>query len=426
MQLSLFLPLIVSSAGLFLLLKLRFFFLLHPIRVTKSFVKELRSGASASAFWLALAGTLGVGNIFGTAAGIMTGGAGSVFWLILSALFSGMLKYSETSLTLAMKEKNECGFQSILPKIFARNGKFLAVVYSVLCLCLAFLMGSAIQSSAVSDILDSALHIPVEISAILLSCLIYIGVHKGAGGIERATARLVPIASVGFISLCLFAIIKNAGNFLPAVRLVFSEALTPAAFSGGVFGFLCSKALTEGFARGILSNEAGIGTSAMAHSRADNRTPYVGGLFGIAEVIFDTVILCGLTALALLCSSADPAGFSTPMAYVFSAFNTSLGMLAGPILICSVFIFGYSTMICWYYYGSSCMGYIFGKKTNAFTPAFLVSAVCGALLGAGKLLAMTDTVIFLMALITLSAVVKSHKRIYSLTPILSEKKSRRK
>lgn len=426
MNFSFLLPFIISGAGLFLLIKLRFFFIIHPIKVTKEFMKELRFGDSAGAFWLALSGTLGVGNIFGTAAGIMAGGAGSVFWLVVSAFFSGMLKYSETALTLELKEKDECGFQAVLPKIFGRTGRFLAVAYSVLCLCLAFLMGSAIQSSAVTDILYSACRIPTATSAVLICVFVFVGVCGGSKGIERATAFLVPLASVAFISLCVFSVLKNASNFVPAVSLIISEAFTPNAFSGGILGFLCSKALSEGFARGILSNEAGIGTSSMAHSRADNRTPYVGGLFGIAEVIFDTVILCGLTALALLCSSVSPSGFSTPMAYVFSAFNASLGLASAPFLVISVFIFGYSTMICWYYYGSRCTKYIFGKKIGAFTPVFIISGVCGAVFGVGRLLIMTDAVIFLMALITLSAVVKSHKKIYSLTPILNETKSRRK
>ncbi len=426
MHLSMLLPLLISGAGLFLLFRLRFFFVFHPIKVTKAFVSELRQGGSAGSFWLALAGTLGVGNIFGTAAGIMVGGGGSVFWLLLSSLFSGVLKYSETALTLELKGEDECGFQAVLPKVFRRYGKPLALVYSALCLCIAFLMGSAIQSAAVSDIFHSALDIPVAVSAALLSCLIYIGIHRGTKGIERATAFLVPFASVVFILLCFISILKNSDNILPTISLVFSEAFSPSAFSGGIVGFLCSRCITEGFARGILSNEAGIGTSAMAHSRADKRTPYVAGLFGIAEVVFDTVILCGLTALALLCSPVNPSAFSTPMAYVFSAFKASVGTLAAPLLISSVFIFAYSTMICWYYYGGECARYIFSKKTPLFSLAFFISSVCGALLGAGSLLVMTDTVIFFMAMITLSALVASHNRIYSLTPLLRKTKSRRK
>lgn len=426
MNFSSLLPFLIGGVGFFLLFKLKFFFIFHPIRVVGDFISALRSQGAVKALWLALAGTLGVGNIFGTAAGIMIGGAGSVFWLLLSSVFSSVLKYSETALTLELKNEAEWGFQSVLPKIFTCRGRLCALFYSLFCLLLSFLMGSAIQSAAVSDILSSAIDLPKIISAFILCALLSFGIIGGIKGIERVTAILVPFASVVFMLLCLVSLFVNIENIPSAVGRIISEAFSSSAVCGGALGFLCSKSISEGFARGILSNEAGIGTSAMAHSRADKRTPYAGGLFGIAEVVFDTVVLCGLTALALLSTSIDYSDFVTPMSYVFSAFKHSLGPLAAPLLVVSIVVFAYSTMICWYYYGSECTRYIFGNTTHTFTVIFFISALCGGLLGAGSLLIMTDTVIFFMALITLSTLLKAHKRIYSLTPILSETKSRRK
>lgn len=417
MSFSSLLPLIISGTGLFLLIRLKFFFFIHPIKVVRAFVAELRSKESQKSLCLALAGTLGVGNIFGTAAGIMVGGAGSVFWLLVSALFSCVLKYSETALTLELKAENERGLQTVLPKIFRKRGRALGFIYSCLCLALSLLMGSAIQSTAVADISASAIDIPKGVSALILCLLVLLGISGGTKRIEKATSVLVPLASAVFIVLSVFCIVINRSNIPDVLGCIFSEAISVEAATGGAFGFVCSRVMSEGFARGILSNEAGIGTSAMAHSRADKRTPFVGGLFGIAEVLFDTVILCGLTALTLLTSPIGQLAFMTPMAYVNAAYESTLGGISGPLLTVSVLVFAYSTMICWYYYGTECIKQIYGKKSRNYPTLFFVCAVAGALVGSGYLLNITDTIIFLMALITLSALIASHNKIASITKI---------
>ncbi len=415
MLISSLLPLFVSGTGLFLLFRLKFFFFIHPIKTALAFFSELKSPESRKSLCLALAGTLGVGNIFGTASGIMLGGAGSVFWLLLSSVFSAVLKFSEASLALELKEEKKLGFGPVLPKIFKKHGSILALIYSALCLLLAFFMGAAVQSSAATDICSFSMGIPNIITATLLCLFIFLGILGGAGKIEKITAVLVPIASLAFVFLAFSSLLVNRNNIPNALNLIFTEAFDFQALSGGIFGFLSSKAVTEGFARGILSNEAGIGTSAVAHSISDNRPSFVGGLFGIAEVLSDTVIICGITALALLSSPLNYKEFVTPMSYVGSVFYSSLGKFSSPLLIISILIFAYSTMICWYYYGTECVKSLFGKSHSSYIFAFLASVVFGALAGAKSLLLLTDAVIFLMALITLSALIYSHRKIEKLT-----------
>ena len=141
MYFSLLLPVLLCGAGLFMLVRLRFFFILHPVRCTNAFLRELRSPVSRRALWLALAGTLGVGNIFGVAAGIMIGGAGSIFWLLVSSLFSMVLKYSETALVISLKTHKQGGMHTVLRTVFPRIGKHFGKFYALLCLLLSLFMG---------------------------------------------------------------------------------------------------------------------------------------------------------------------------------------------------------------------------------------------------------------------------------------------
>lgn len=421
MLFSFLLPMIIVFGGVYLLIKLKFFLFLHPKRCLGAFFRELSVPGSRRALTLALAGTLGVGNIFGVAAGIMLGGAGSVFWLVLSSLFSMIIKYAETTISLDMKGYGSGGMQSILLKVFGKNGKFLASAYAVLCLLLSLFMGSAIQSAAVVDVAERVLKISPAVSIPVLIFLLYFAVRRGAERIERVTELVIPITMLIYVLMCLSVIFLRL-DYLPGiVNMIITEAISPLAVAGGGVGFLFSRAFYEGFARGILSNEAGAGTSSMAHSRSDKRDAAVGGLFGASEVFFDTVVLCPLTALTILLAVNNPSSCPTPMSLVSSAFISVLGDFSGILLLFSVFAFAYSTIVCWYYYGSVCLEFLFGKGYNKiFFCLFSIFAILGAIMGDTYLLGVTDTVIFFMTLITMALLVKSSGRVRELTLKLLE------
>ena len=415
MEFSFLLPLLVSGAGLFMLIKLRFFFVLHPKRCFRAFFAELSSVDSRRALFLALAGTLGVGNIFGVAAGIMIGGAGSVFWLIVSSVFSMALKYSETALAVDMK-KGRGGMQCVIERAFPIMGGRMAKIYSIACLVLAFCMGAAMQSAACTDTLKVSIGAFSGASAVALSLLVAISVLRGGAGIERISARLIPLASLAYIIISLMVIIFNFDRLPSVLSEIISGAFSHSAVLGGGVSFLLSRALSEGFARGIMSNEAGVGTSAMAHSRSDKRSGEVAGLFGICEVFFDTVILCGLTALVVLTSVTDISAYDTPMSLVGAAFEAALGAGSHLILSACTAIFSFSTIICWYYYGGEALFYLFGKKGGAlYTFVFMLAIILGALTDGFFLISVTDTALFLMAAITLSAVVRFSGRVAHIT-----------
>lgn len=415
MYFSLLLPILVSGAGLFMLIKLRFFFIVHPTRCGREFFRELRSPRSRRALWLALAGTLGVGNIFGVAAGIMIGGAGSVFWLLLSSIFSMVLKYSETTLALSLKTKDSRGMHTVLKAVFPRFGGKISKFYAIACLVLSLFMGSAIQSSAFVDTARDAFDITRPTSAILLALLCLIPIVGGADKIERASSYLIPMATAAYVLISVLSLLRFTDRIPMVLWRITEDAFAPLAPCGGILSFLTSRALYEGFARGLLSNEAGVGTSALAHSRSDERPPRVAGLFGICEVFFDTVLLCGSTALVILCSVNDIQAYETPMSLVVAAFEAALGGFARlPLTVC-ILIFAYSTMICWYYYGCECRRYIFGKGGALYTFAFIFFIFVGSIWGHSSLILITDILLFLMAAPTVAALIRSSGEIYRLT-----------
>ena len=416
MELSFLLPILVSAMGAYMLFKLRFFFIAHPIKTARRFVSSLRKRESRRSFCLALAGTLGVGNIFGVAMGIMIGGAGSVFWLFLSSFFAMVIKYSETLLVFD-NIRSGGGMAAAIPNIFSRFGRIIAPLYAAFTVTLALLMGSAMQSAAVVDVAEKMLLLMPEISALILVVLFLPSILGGAKKIESITEFLIPFTTIIYIILSFLIIFRNISSFPSAINSILSSAFSPGGILGGAFSGASFVAVKEGFARGILSNEAGVGTSALAHSRERERSPDTAGLFGMCEVVFDTGILCMLTALVILISPIDITAFATPMSLVLAAFTTTLGEWSGYILTALILAFAYSTIICWYYYGSECCAIYFPRLKKIYDFAFPAFICISSYISGEALLYLTDTTLFFMSLITLAAIFKKRERIKELSTL---------
>ena len=212
--------------------------------------------------------------------------------------------------------------------------------------------------------------------------------------------------------MCFCVILVNHSQLFDVILKVLSSAFSEEAVGGGVIGFLSSRALKQGFARGILSNEAGIGTSATAHARASERLPSEAGLYGMAEVFFDTLLLCPLTALAVLCSGVPLSSTDSPMSLISRAFYLSLGDGFSALLPLLVFAFGFSTVICWYYYGSGCSSELFGKiGSRLFLPVYLLFIFLGVLLDNSLILYLTDLIILMMFILTTALLVCERRKI---------------
>jgi AGCS family alanine or glycine:cation symporter len=415
MNTSVLLTLLVTAVGVYLLFKLKFFFILHPIRTARDFISANKKPESRRALFLALAGTLGVGNIFGVAAGIIYGGAGMVFWLVVSSVFASVLKYSEC--VLCFSQSGECGgMHLVLKKSFVRIGKPLAYAYSAACVLLAFFMGSTMQAVAVSGAYVAIFHRDVLLPSIIFAIIVFLGAFGGGDRIEKITEFVIPLTITVYIFLCFASIIQNYPSLENVLSDILEEAKNLKSAAFGVGGYVLSKQFSEGFARGILSNEAGCGTSSLAHTRAKDRTPYIAGLSGICEVVFDTSVLCVLTALAILSSGVDYSAYSSPMLLVSDTVGTAFGELSRWLLLLSVSAFAYSTVICWFYYGSISSAYILPKfGSSLFAPLFFAFLVFGSLIPSRTIIDITDALLLILSLLTLSAVIRNRERIKTLT-----------
>ncbi len=402
MDVSLLLPIMVTCVGLYLMIRLRFFFVLHPVRTAGEFLSSVSDRGARRSLFLALAGTLGVGNIFGVAAGIMIGGAGSLFWLFISSFFAMVIKYTETLLVFS-EDIDRGGTSALLSRVFRRAGKLLSPLYAGFMLLLSLFMGCAMQTAAVIDVTASALSLHPAVSLFLLAILLLFAIIGGAKKIESITEIIIPMTTIIYILGCFSVIFANISKIPSVVNSIISSAFNIRSVASGGIGFL---AVREGFARGILSNEAGVGTSAMAHSRSRGREPHRAGLFAMCEVFFDSMLLCMLTGFVILLSVPDISLFKTPMSLVSYAFSSALGSISDAILPILILSFAYATLICWYYYGRECAELYFPCIRPAFPIIFVLFAFGSSFVASSFLLYVIDILLTLMSIMTLSAIIK--------------------
>ncbi|MBQ8289872.1 MAG: sodium:alanine symporter family protein [Clostridia bacterium] len=406
------LPLLVLFSGLYFTVVLRGFQFFKIRVILREIKKELKRPRALSSLILALAGTLGVGNVTGVAVGIALGGAGSVFWLVLSSIFSAPIKYCEVALCA------DCGCDgmgALIGKSFARLAKPLSLIYTALCLMLSLVMGASLQSASIGECARASLGIEPLSLAIILAIFVLFIAFGGADKIEGAVKYIIPLTTSLYILMCLCVIIPNISNLPSTIIEIFSSALNFRACGGGMIGFFTSRAVREGFARGMLSNEAGAGTSAMAHSRAGKRDAVSGGVFGMLEVFFDTVVLCPLTALTILITGKSEGGLTA----LLDAFSGRIPLSSFLLFIC-IFFFAASTLLCWLFYGESCFSSLFPRLPRAvFVIIFTVFVCVGLTVPTVRLISLCDICLLFMSAITLSVLFKNTKRIKEISlPLL--------
>ncbi len=410
------LPIIIIISGFYFIIKLRAFYIIHPVKTVKTAITAIKKSPSTrKSFILALSGTLGVGNIVGVAFGISVGGAGVLFWIIISAVFSCALKYAESTLAADTAEDGSGGMMYLLKSSYKKHGKMLGSCYAVLCLLLSLFMGSALQARTLIETASVCIPIKKGVFACLLVFLTFGVVVGGVGKIEKATVMIIPLATAVYVVLCIALICINASRLPSVIASVFSSAFTPRSAAGGAISFLFSRAFKEGFSRGLLSNEAGAGTSAIAESRSE-RAPHEVGVFGLLEVLFDTVLLCTLTGLAMLSSGAPLE--KEGMSIIISAFTQLLGKATAPVFTLLIFAFAYSSIICSYFYGSEALKFLLRRESGIYIPVFLLFLILGAYLSYDILIYTTDYILLFMTLLTLCVLIKKTERLKSLSESL--------
>ncbi|MEG0115054.1 MAG: sodium:alanine symporter family protein [Hydrogenoanaerobacterium sp.] len=349
----------------------------------------------------ALAGTIGTGNIVGVATAITTGGPGAVFWMWISALVGMMTKYSEIVLAVHYREKNSKGEWKGGPMYYIEKGlkqKWLAVVFAALASLAAFGIGNMTQGNSIASSMKGTFGIPPIVTGLVVAALIAFTVVGGVKRIGAITEKMVPFMSLFYIICSLLVLTINWQNIIPSFALVFRSAFTPTAAIGGFLGAGVMKAIQSGMARGIFSNEAGLGSAPIAHAAADTKHPVQQGMWGVFEVFADTIMVCTCTALVILTSGLWDSGLKGSD-LTMAAFSQSLSGLGGIVITIALFFFAFSTMLGWSYYGEKSFEYLFGEKyILLYRVAFIAVAVVGSVAQLDVVWGIADTLNGLMAI----------------------------
>lgn len=396
--------------------------------------KEAEKGAMTpfQAVCTALAGTVGTGNIAGVAGAIAIGGPGAVFWMWISALLGMCTKFSEVVLAVHFRERNKEGDWVGGPMYFIKNGlpekwHFLAVLFSVFGVVAVFGTGNATQVNTIVTAIDAVLiNYSIAAEGSLGTINLVLGIVIAAcvamvllGGVQRIgsfTEKLVPFMAVFYIILALGVVIMHIRAVPGVFASIFAGAFNPGAFTGGVIGSMFIS-MRRGVSRGIFSNEAGLGTGSIAHATADTGHPVHQGLFGIFEVFTDTIVICTLTAMVILCSGVEivygeAAGADLTIAGFTSTYGIWVSLFTAVALIC----FAFSTTIGWGLYGSRCVEFIFGTGTiRPFLVIYAFISIVGATLDLGFLWDISDTFNGLMVIPNLIAVFLLSGTVFRLT-----------
>ena len=368
----------------------------------------------------ALAATVGTGNIAGVAGAIAIGGPGAIFWMWVSALFGMCTKYAEVTLAVHYREINANGELVGGPMYYIKNGlskkwHWLAYLFAAFGVLTVFGTGNATQVNTITTAINSALlnYNVISESAVSTSNLI-IGIIIAIliamillGGIKRighVTEKLVPFMALLYILLGLGVILLNIQN-VPAVFVsIFRGAFQPRAVTGGIVLSMFTS-LKKGVSRGIFSNEAGLGTGSIAHACADTRKPVKQGMFGIFEVFTDTIVICTLTALVILCSGTTiEYGAAAGAELTISGFTSVYGSWVSIFTAIAMCCFAFSTILGWGLYGARCIEFLFSEKViKPFMVAYSLVAILGATANLGLMWSIAETFNGLMAIPNLIA-----------------------
>ena len=385
----------------------------------------------------ALSATVGTGNIVGTSQAIAMGGYGAVFWLWLAALVGMVTKYSEILLAICYRERDAKGDwvggpMYYISKGLGKNWKWLAALFAIFATLASFGIGNMSQVNSITGSVIGAFSAFTTVSAgmeltlkwiigILLAVLVAVILLGGIKRIGAVTEKLIPFMSIFYILFTLIVIGAHIGSIPDAFVKIFSTAFTPQAMFGATTGIVLKQTIIWGLRRSAFSNEAGLGSAAIAHAAADTKGPVNQGLYGIFEVFVDTIVICSLTALTIICSGVNIEFGTRPGSEVITAaLATVFGdKFAALFIAVALMLFAFSTVLGWSLYGTRCVQYLFGQKAvRIFQGIFIVVVIVGCVSPLSFVWDVADTFNGLMAipnfigLFALSGVVAAETKKY--------------
>lgn len=367
--------------------------------------------SSFSALCTALAATVGTGNIVGVATAIKIGGPGALFWMWVAAFFGMATKYAEGVLAIKYRTKNEKGEISGGPMYYIVNGmgskyKPLAIFFAISGILVALLgIGTFTQVNSITDSINGSFGINPKITGIILTLIVALVIFGGIKNISKVASTVVPFMSFVYILMC-FLIILGSFNKIPSTFiLILKSAFTPISSVGGFMGASVSMAIRNGIARGVFSNESGLGSAPIAAAAAKTNHPAEQGLISMTGTFIDSLIICSLTGFSLILSGVWKGDLNGAL-MTQSAFESVLPHIGPLFLTISLSLFAFTTILGWCYYGERCFEFLFGIKfINAYRVVFVLMILIGSFLKLEMVWIIADIVNALMAIPNLIALI---------------------
>ena len=420
---------LIALTGLFLTIGLR----AYPIRHLKTGFVELWQGrhkhgegeiSGFNALMTSLSATIGTGNIAGVATAVAMGGPGAIFWMWIIALVGMATKYSEAVLAVRFREKNEKGHLVGGPMYYIRNGlgpkfKWLAVAFAFFGMLAGFGIGNGVQANSVADAMShispDGTGIPEWLTGLVVAALVGLVLIGGIRRISDVAGKLVPFMAITYVIAGVVLLVIYANEIPAAIELIVTHAFTPISAAGGFAGATVWAAIRFGVARGVFSNEAGLGSAPIAHATATTDSPVRQGTIAMLGTFIDTIVICTITGLVIVASGAWQTGASGA-SLTASAFDAGLPVIGQYIVTLGLAVFAFTTIIGWSFYGERCTEYLFGIKA---VPVFRLVWVAAIPIGATQELnvawLIADTLNAMMALPNLVALILLSPVVFGLT-----------
>lgn len=373
-----------------------------------------------NALMTALSATIGTGNIAGVATAIFLGGPGALFWMWCTALVGMATKYAEAVCAVKYREVDELGNHVGGPMYYIKNGLtkkwlWLAPTFAGFGAIAGFGIGNTVQANSVADVMNSSFGLPTWLTGVVLMVLVGLVLIGGIKRIATVAGALVPFMAVAYILGGLIVLAINADAIPAAIGLILTHAFTPTAAEGGFAGAAVWLAIRFGVARGIFSNEAGLGSAPIAHAAATTRDPVRQGLIAMLGTFIDTIVVCSITGLAIVASGVWTSG-ATGAALTSAAFDAAMPGIGGYFVTLALAVFAFTTILGWSFYGEKCVEYLFGVKSiMPFRVAWIVVIPVGASLNLGFVWLLADTLNAMMALPNLIALLLLSPIVFQLT-----------
>ncbi|WP_338787646.1 sodium:alanine symporter family protein [Metabacillus sp. FJAT-53654] len=375
---------LLVGTGLYLTIRLGFLqFRMLPYSLKLAFSKkqDKKSEGDISHFqalMTALAATVGTGNIVGVATAVLMGGPGAVFWMWVTALVGMATKYSEAILAVKYRVKDKNGEMSGGPMYYLEHGlkqKWLGVLFAIFGAVAAFGIGNMVQSNSVSGVMKATFSVPTFVTGIIITIFTALVILGGIKSIGRVTAYFVPIMALFYLIAGLIVLIMNANLVPDAIGLIFTDAFTGEAVAGGALG----SVIRWGVARGVFSNEAGLGSAPIAAAAAKTDYPGRQALVSMTQVFIDTILICSITGITIVMGDLYTSG-AEGNALTSVTFEQFLGPAGSIIVAIGMLFFAYSTILGWSYYGEKCFSYLFSESViKYYRYAFVLAVFLGSI-----------------------------------------------